>query len=85
MRTGPAEPYALDGRSFDADGAAVTSPACAATTTDDVADPAPGTVASTRIRSPGRAAVTYETRHVWPSRSAIEEYTLVSAPVDAAA
>ena len=72
ITTGPTEPYALDGSRFDAAGADVTSPECFATTTDDAAEPAPGTVASTRMWSPGRAEVTYEIRQVWPSRSAIE-------------
>ena len=63
----------------------MTSPECFATTTVEAAEPAPGTVASTRMWSPGRAEVTYEIRQVWPSRSAIERYTAASAPVDAAA
>ena len=49
-----------------------------------VAAPSPGIAAASRIRSPGRADVTYETFHVRLSSAVIEPYTSRSTALDAA-
>ncbi len=70
IASGPPGPYAFVGRSFDGSGAVVTSPA--GIFASWVVEPAPTIDAVSRMLSPGRAAVTYWTRHVFFSAAAME-------------